>query len=175
MSNPIEISTAVSTDGGVFQISQLSQGVGNNQRIGSSVQLRRLKIVGQITMSAGGTPIVQPDIRETRLMLFYGRRQFTPADLLDYVTGSYDPKTFFPLHDRYYTVALDYDGSGAGNAKPRPIIFTISKVLRYYQKYSSPLDTDQITGFLTLVLNTPNNANTRGLLNARQEVWYDDV
>lgn len=170
--SPLSIQSLISSDGEVAQIAQLSQGSANDQRIGSSVQLRHLKIAGQITMTdATGTGI--PAVRKVRLMLIYARKQFTPTDLQDYVTGSYDPKQFFPLHDRYYTIPVDY--AGGTTYISRPIVFTISKTLRYFQKYNGPASGDQTTGFLTLVLNTPNDGGVKGRLDARQEVWYDDI
>ena len=141
----LAIDAAVSTDGNAVAVCQIPQGVNGDQRIGSTVQLRRLKISGQLTTMNGNNSNNPPPDVSVRLMLFYSAgEQFTQADLGDYLTGAYDPKRFFPLHDKYYNVPLDYvgqDGSGNNLVRPRMRTFTINKKLKYFQKYTRPIVT----------------------------------
>lgn len=170
----LSINALVSTDGSAVAVCQVPQGTDGQSRIGSSIQLRRLKISGQlITLNSDGSS--PPPDTTVRMMLFYSSgEQFTQADLGDYLTGAYDPKRFFPLHDRYYSIPLDYVGSTEG-FRPRLRTFTINKVVKYHQKYSGPNGTDQTRGFLVLALNHLNDSNQQSALRARQEIWYDDI
>lgn len=164
---PVAISTAVSTDGGQTPVVRVPSGGAGDQRIGSTIQLRHLKMSVQINPVGGNSWSVP-----FRLMLFYSPSEST-VSLVDYLTGSYDPKRFFPLYDKYHSVPSAGTSTVVEVAGPRCV--NISKRIRYYQKYSGITNTDLTKGHLILVLNQHNNAQVNYNLNGRVECWYDDI
>lgn len=168
---PIAFNTAASSNGEAHDIVGVVQGSDINQRIGNVIQLRHLKIAGSIsaTYGAGGY-----DLAPVRLMVFYSATEnASTITLNDYLTGSYNPKVFFPLMDKYLNFKTLYDGSRVQTQGP--ITFTFSKAVNYFQKYIGPSASNLTRGNLILVLNVANSASQTYTMNARVEVWYDDI
>ena len=149
--SPVSITTLVNTDGGKVDVVQIDQGSDSSNRIGSNVQLRHLKMSMQISTSAtgiSGTPV--------RVMLFYSPTESAAnLALVNYLTGSYDPKRYFPLYDRYHSFKTYYDGTNT--QEQGPIVINISKKIKYFQKYGGITGSSLLRDNLILVVNQQNS------------------
>lgn len=175
--SPISFTTAASTDGEAVDIIRVNQGTDVSQRIGNVIQLRHLKISGTITWTApgGSSPFIPEPVR---VMVFYSSTEDSSTITLNnFLTGSYNPKTFFPLMDKYmsFKTAQAVSGGTSQIVPQGPIQFNLSKAINYYQKYIGAAASNLTRGNLIFVLNQYNNANTTYRVNARVEVWYDDI
>lgn len=166
---------AIASDGTAQDVVLIAQGTQNNQRVGGSVQLRHLKINGILT--PGGTT----QTTQYRVSLFYSTStSATDFTIVDYLTGSYDPKVYFPLYDRYHRVAYDLvqdPASTDGVIQARGIPINISKKIRYYQKYTGANGSTLTRGRLIMVIGKANSTNTEidYSFNGRVEAWFDDI
>lgn len=165
---PFTITASTSTNGGKADLVQISQGAGNDGRIGSSIQLRHLKISAAINSTGGN--LTSP----VRVLLIYSPSEgASNITLQDYLSGTYDPKRYFPIMDKYFTKRTLYDGSNL--EQQGPIIINISKKIRYYQKYTGAAGTTLTRGHLVMMVNQENSVLAAHTMTGRVEVWYDDI
>jgi hypothetical protein len=165
---PLSVANSTSSNGSATDVVRISESVSGNGRIGSTVQLRHIKIKGVVEHK--GTTVNTP----VRVMLFYSATENASSiNVTNYLTGSYDPKRYFPLMDKYVSPRT-YNLASAETPQG-PMLVSFSKKINYYQKYTGGTSSELGRGNLILVISQSNDANTQTEFSGRMECWYDDI